>query len=253
MRVEAEPSIPSESSTRRIREIAVESRPEDAGLRSWYEQYASDHSQRIAFDLDLIEREQPFGSRVLECGSVPLLLTLAMAARYELTGIDIAPERFAGVIRERRLNVLAHNIETDRLPFEDASFDAIIFNELFEHLRINPVFTLREVHRVLAPAGKLFLSTPNLRSVDGIFNFLVRGRAYSCCGGIYEEYQKLEGLGHMGHVREYTPVEVVTFLQQVGFRVDAVVFRGRPSGLLGAGVTRLLPRLKPFASYIAVK
>ena len=124
---------------------------------------------------------------------------------------------------------------------------------MFEHLRINPIHTLSEILRVLKPNGTLTLSTPNLRSLGGIRNFLVRGKAFSCADNIYAEYEKLGQLGHMGHVREYTPTEVIEFLERVGFEVTAIKFRGRYAKRSTRTVTRLIPSLSPFVSYMARK
>ena len=148
---------------------------------------------------------------------------------YQVVGIDITPERFQSSIEKLGLTVLRCDIELEKLPIEDNTYDAIVFNELFEHLRINPIFTMSEVFRVVKPNGLLFLSSPNLRSLEGLVNFLFRNRAYSCCGDLYAEYEKLEKLGHMGHVREYTTAEITTFLKRIGFVVDKLIFRGRVS------------------------
>jgi hypothetical protein len=76
-------------------------------------------------------------------------------------------------------------------------------------------------------------------------------RAYSCAANPYEEYRKLNVLGHMGHVREYTPTEVVEFLEAIGFEVTAVIYRGEYSGIMERALTKLIPRLSPFVSYLA--
>jgi SAM-dependent methyltransferase len=170
-----------------------------------------------------------------------------------VTGCDIAPERYAAALRSSGLNVVKCNIETEPLPFADDSFDAAIFNELFEHLRINPIFTLREVLRVMKPGATLTLSTPNLKSLGGIVNFLVRDKAYSCAASIHDEYRKLADIGHMGHVREYTPTEVAEFLAAIGFEVTSVIFRGEYTKPLARAAISLMPRLSPFVSFLARK
>jgi 2-polyprenyl-3-methyl-5-hydroxy-6-metoxy-1,4-benzoquinol methylase len=190
----------------------------------------------------------------LEFGSIPLLLTAALTkCGYQVTGCDIAPERYASVIKSADMNVIKCNIETESLPFAADSFDVAIFNEIFEHLRINPIFTLSEVFRVLKPNGTLTLSTPNLKSLEGIRNYLIRDRAFSCSGNMYAEYRKIEDIGHMGHVREYTPTEVIEFLQAIGFEVTQVIFRGRYFGIPKRTLISLIPRLCPFVSYMASK
>jgi SAM-dependent methyltransferase len=228
--------------------------PDEAALSVWHQDYISNHRVRIAHDLDIIKQEIPRSTSILEFGSIPLLLTAALKrSGYQVTGCDIRPDRYASTIEAMGLNVVRCNIETEPLPFADESFDAVIFNELFEHLRINPVFTLSEVLRIMKPNGILTLSTPNLRSLDGIRNFLLHDRAYSCASSIFLEYKKLQTIGHMGHVREYTRTEVVEFLQTVGFAVMAIIYRGDYEHRLKRLLLSLAPGLSPFVSYVARK
>lgn len=46
-----------------------------------------------------------------------------------------------------------------RFPFEDASFDAILCNQVLEHV-FNPDEFLAEVKRVLSPGGRMLLTVP---------------------------------------------------------------------------------------------
>jgi SAM-dependent methyltransferase len=191
--------------------------------------------------------------RVLECGSIPLMLTLALKTdNYNVTGMDIEPSRYSSVIEKEELKVIRCEIETERFPFPDEYFDAVLFNELFEHLRINPLFTMREVRRVLKHNGLLIMSTPNLRSLSGIINFILLNKSYSVTTDIFDEYNKLEKLGHMGHVREYTSSEIITFLKKLGFRVDLLIYRGGYNGW-HAKFVRLFPSLSQFLTYLVIK
>ena len=245
---------PSASALLAIDACAQSLAPEGDGLLEWHKSYVANHRMRIAHDLDIVVREFPVTSAILECGSIPLLLTAALSKHgYRVTGCDIAPERYSSTIHSAGLNVVKCNIETERLPFDNDSFDAAIFNELFEHLRINPIHTLTELFRVIKPNGTLTLSTPNLKSLGGIKNFLIKDRAYSCSPDIYAEYKKLTDLGHMGHVREYTPTEVIEFLQRIGFEVTAIIFRGEYTSTLARTAIKLIPSLSPFVSYMAKK
>ncbi len=65
------------------------------------------------------------------------------------------------------------NVE-EPLPFDDASFDAVVAGELFEHLRF-PEGVVGEVRRVLRPGGVLVGSVPNAFRVQSRLRFL-RGR-----------------------------------------------------------------------------
>jgi SAM-dependent methyltransferase len=144
-------------------------------------------------------------------------------------------------------------VEHEAMPFAEETFDAIVFNELFEHLRINPVFTLKETFRVLRPGGVLLLSTPNLRSFRGIRNLVLRNQGHAVSAGVYQQYEKLETLGHMGHVREYTTREVEDFLTRIGFHINAIIYRGgHGAGLVGLA-ERLAPSMRPFFTVVAAK
>jgi SAM-dependent methyltransferase len=245
---------PSDSSLQLIDACARELVPEDRALLGWHNGYVANHRMRIAHDLDIIRRQVPLDHTVLEFGSIPLLLTTALEkCGYDVTGCDIAPERYSSAIESVAIDVIKCNVEIERLPFADASFDAAIFNELFEHLRINPIFTLSEVLRVLKPNRTLTLSSPNLKSFGGMVNYWLKNKAYSCSAEIYSEYKKLDDLGHMGHVREYTATEIIEFLQTIGFEVTGVIFRGEYPRRLTRTLTRLIPRLSPFVSYMAKK
>ena len=93
-----------------------------------------------------------------------------------MCGLDLDPARFQAVVRAEKLNVKEVDFEVAPLPFEDDAVDVVIFHEVFEHLRINPIFTFSEISRVLRTQGTLLLSTPNLTSWKGWYNFAVKGR-----------------------------------------------------------------------------
>ncbi|GLI33410.1 hypothetical protein DAMNIGENAA_08430 [Desulforhabdus amnigena] len=253
--IECEAFKPKIASIQLIENSIIDIKPEKAILYSWLNSYVQNQKTRIAFDLDIIKNNIDIDKNILEFGSVPLLLTNALVKTgYQVTGIDIAPERFNSTIKSLNINIIKCDIERQRLPIEDNSYDLSVFNELFEHLRINPIFTMSEVLRVLKPSGILLLSTPNLRSLKGIINFLFKNQAFSSSGDIFEEYEKLDKLGHMGHVREYTSDEVVKFLNKVGFNVEKLIFRGRYRlSRIPASMFKLFPKLNPFITYFARK
>jgi len=197
--------------------------PDDHELTSWYEKYASNHKMRLASDLDLIRSNVSPKSVLLEIGAIPPILTLALKeSDYSVCGIDIEPDRFSQSIMKSALQINKVNVETQALPFASGSFQVVIFNEFFEHLRINPIFTLQEVNRILYQGGLLFLSTPNLRTFGHVYN-LVMGKPIS---SVYGAYSKLNTLGHMGHVRIYIASEIMDFLYRVGFEIEQIVYRG---------------------------
>lgn len=254
MKTESEPWSFSEQRFELLEQVSAKLRPDDPALRSWFENYSQQHRQRLVADLRILEDHVEPGARILEYGAVPLLMTATLAALdYRVQALDVAPERFATSIRDLDLDVHRCDVEQEAVPFADGSFDAVMFNELFEHLRINPIFTLREVSRLLVPGGKLLLSTPNLRSFRGLKNLLLHNQGHAVSAGVFEQYEKLETLGHMGHVREYTTREVSDFLGHLDLRVDTAIYRGGwGRGLVGLA-ERWMPSMRPFFSLIATR
>lgn len=225
---------------------------DEKNVQDWYKNYSTNHVNRLSFDLEYFVNEYPdFGDiKVLELGSTPPILTLAMKQMgCNVVGYDIEPIRFKTCIDKNELKIIKGVIGNEELPFKDNSFDVIIMNEIFEHLNSNLIFVFQDLKRVLKPKGKLFLSTPNLKSLVGIKNYIFKSKAYSCCGELYDEYDKILKFGHMGHVREYTSREVILFLEKMEFRVEKLIYRGKfPKKYRLVDI--FLPRLKPFFSVV---
>ena len=97
-------------------------------------------------------------TRVLDLATGPGYASAASAARgATAVGVDVAGEMIALARRlHPRLEFVQANAE--RLPFADRSFDAVVGNFLILHLG-RPERAAAEMARVLAPGGKVALST----------------------------------------------------------------------------------------------
>lgn len=249
--------LPSKESTALIERSAEGVLPH---LEDWLQRYYSMSKNRLAFDLDYARRFLECGQSVLEVGAFPYLLTVPLVQLgFRVTVLNKFKSRehvqpFLDICGIQALNC---DLDADKIPARDASFDAVIMNEVFEHLRGNLIASMREIHRVLRNGGLLMMSTPNMHSVRGIYNLLVHQRAYSCMGDIYENFASLETKGIMGHIREYTPKEVMEFLDRIGFRPEGIIFRDCYYGGLfwrmADYFTWLRPEFKPFFSLIMRK
>ncbi|MGH7043031.1 MAG: class I SAM-dependent methyltransferase [Acetobacteraceae bacterium] len=223
------------------------------------EEYILGHKFRLAFDTDYAIRYLPADCSVLEVGAFPYFLTFPLLTQgFKVCALDqeARARPAAEDVAEGRLNPssLRCDLDRDPIPAEDNSFDAIIINEVIEHLRINLIHSINELRRVLKPGGVLLMSTPNFRSVGGICNFIFKGEAWSCVGGVYEQFSLLETHGTMGHIREYTPTELKTFLERIGFKVDGIIHRGRyRRRQISHYISILRPQLKPFFSLVCSK
>jgi SAM-dependent methyltransferase len=244
-------SKPLSRAERVLQEVRDQIEPDDPGLAEWCGLYWIDHKERIRQDLMLCEQYFRGRAAILDVGCIPPFLSGALKLlEFPVSGVDIAPERFAHSIEKLSLTIHKCDIEKEPLPFPDKTFDGVILNEVLEHLRIDLIFTLREIHRTMRQGGILMLSTPNLYSFRGILNFLRNQRAFSVAGSTYTEFQKLHRLGHMGHVREYTPVEVEELMVQCGFVPHRRIFRGKGARKIECIITKIFPKLQPFFTVI---
>ena len=104
------------------------------------------------------------------------------------------------------------NVEEDEFPYPDDSFDVVLFCEMLEHMLMDPMHTLREIHRVLRPGGALVLTTPNVARIENVLR-LLHG------ANMYDPYS---GFGPYGrHNREYTRHELHRLLEFAGFDVES--------------------------------
>lgn len=132
------------------------------------------------------------------------------------------------------------NVEFDRFPYADASFEVVLFCEIIEHLQSDPLHVLKEIKRVLKPGGLIVLTTPNVARLDNRLRLLA-GK------NINDRYS---GHGPYGrHNREYTRAEITTLLSFCGFDPEVqftanVHFKRRLAAHLNSGLRSLLAALR---------
>jgi SAM-dependent methyltransferase len=146
--------------------------------------------------------------RVLEVGCGGGELGRLLRSRgHHVTGIELVPE-----MAERARRWLDHvetaDVETDGFPFPPASFDAILFADVLEHL-IDPWRVLREAVGVLAESGAVVASIPNVQNID-VLRRLFRGRW---------DYRE-RGILDRGHLRFFTLRTIRSLFDQAGLTVE---------------------------------
>ncbi len=231
----------------------LEASASDKELENWSRNYLHNHKKRYLHDIQLIKKNYQTG-KILELGSAPYHLTYILKEMdLPVTGVDISPERFTKFIQSQNLDIIKCNIDNEKLQFTDNSFHLILFNEIFEHLRINPIATLREINRVLHPDGILILTTPSLYSIRNVV-YLMLGKGFD---DPYDQFKRLEDIGHMGHVREYTGKQVKKFLINTGFKSKDMQFKAvdklKGSWIILSPLRKLFPGLNSFQIHVCNK
>ncbi|SEH45475.1 Methyltransferase domain-containing protein [Halopenitus malekzadehii] len=199
-----------------VPQLRAEVKNLDPSVRSRFLEYLDVHESYFQGIVAAVTNN--IDGRILEVGSVPCHITfLLKEIGYDIKGLDIDPSVIEDFMERNQLEIYQCDVERDKFPAEDNSFDGVIFTEVLEHLHINPIHTFEEIKRVLKPNGKLILTTPNVLSFSNLYSLLTEGIIVDP----YEQFMKLEKVGHMGHIREYTAGEVGSLLENTGFTVDS--------------------------------
>jgi SAM-dependent methyltransferase len=131
---------------------------------------------------------------------------------YNLQAADIHPE-LCTYKEALSFAIMKADANAASLPIESELFDLVVMTEVFEHLYLNPIVTMREIMRILRPGGFLYLTTPNGLGLRKLVKVARKGRFQD----IYQQWKNLEETGLMGHVHEYSPREVGEFIKDCGY------------------------------------
>lgn len=155
--------------------------------------------------------------RCLDVGVYPGIFSYSpLKMGIDIEAVDIAPTRIPPSITQN-LHVYQADIEQEKIPVPDASYEVVLFLAVIEHLRINPLQVLREFDRILVPGGRLIVQTPNLGFWFTRLKVLF-GRSFD--ESPTQAYRRLEELGHPGHVRVYTMHELIEIMEYCGFQIE---------------------------------
>jgi SAM-dependent methyltransferase len=137
------------------------------------------------------------GSTLLDVGCASGDFLIRMRDRFQCSGVEIT-ESSADNARRRGFEVI-----TGTLDDVDGAerFDVVTMLQVIEHLS-DPVASLHDVHRLLAPSGRLYLNTP---CVD------------SASFGLFRE--RHVHVSSFGHVSLFTKGALEIVAQRAGFRV----------------------------------
>lgn len=203
-------------------------------------------------------RRIPAPARILEIGTFLGAVSVTLERLgYEVTAFDI-PEFVQSAALQRKfkaegISLIGGNLK-DSLPFPNGQFDVVLMCEVLEHLNFNPLPTLAEINRVLAPNGMLLIGTPNATRLETRI-YLLQGRSINV--PIQSFVLQLDPVGtHQNmivglHWREYTAAELREMLDVTGFEVEYQCYRDdMPPGTRSfkSDFLRMINRVCPFFS-----
>lgn len=220
-------------------------RPEEGRI------YATHHLRRFIETVKVIPQLDK-DARVLELGASPYFMTF-LIKRY-LGYEDVTAANYFGDYGERpsppyatsvvsserfdekhTFDFQMFNLEMERFPYEDDSYDLVICCEILEHLASHPAHLMREVHRVLKPGGYFIVSTPNAVRLEKVWD-MFRGE---------NPYDPYSGDGvYARHNREYTAGEVADLMRVNNFEPQVNIADAYPHGGFYRFCATLFPKRK---------
>lgn len=121
----------------------------------------------------------PAGAQVLDagCGTGGMLARLG---RWRAFGVDVSSAAIAHCQRRGLPRVTPADV--NRLPFQDATFDAVLSLDVLYHQQVQEGHALAEMGRVLRPGGVMILNVPAFDCLRGEHDRAVCGtRRYKIC------------------------------------------------------------------------
>jgi 2-polyprenyl-3-methyl-5-hydroxy-6-metoxy-1,4-benzoquinol methylase len=144
--------------------------------------------------------------RLLDVGCYDGQLIARVAPMHTwIAGVDISHGALCQA-HTRGVRAVRAQVEA-MLPFADASFSTIVAAEVIEHVFDTEAF-LAELRRVLAPDGRLLLTTPNLVALSG--------RAKLLLGKSPHNVEFDASPGTSGHIRYFTFDTLELLLRRIG-------------------------------------
>lgn len=117
---------------------------------------------------DRVRIDRPLRILDVGCGSAGFMRHVAdKTERY--VGVDTIRHEGA----PKNLEFFQSDLDKEKIPFENGTFDAVVSIETIEHLE-NPRALVREMSRVCRSGGLLIVTTPNQESLLSKMTFLMK-------------------------------------------------------------------------------
>lgn len=180
--------------------------------------YFRSQLNRYLYSVERLTKLCPPPCRVLDIGSHYLHQAILLRLLgYEVHGIDVPLFSEVPFIRERAETMDIVNTATEAhqsgefLQDCDGYFDLVICSEMLEHIAFNPVAFWRRVWHLVAPGGRLYVTTPNSFRVRALATAVKRLVTFEGLGLPVEEVLNTITYGH--HWKEYSSREIRQYFQ----------------------------------------
>ena len=193
--------------------------------------YNEQYGQHVVHDFLL--KSVPF-KEVLDIGAGygrDLLIAKSIAPSANLHAVEFSPRNIEK-LNSHGVQTYQFDLETATFPFADESFDFIIANHIFEHVK-EIFWLMHEVTRVLEVGGRLLIGVPNIASLHNRVGLLL---------GKHPTQSK----ACSAHVRVFSKNDVLLFLNEVfpgGYTLEA--FAGSQFYPLPKKLSRFFASLSP--------
>jgi len=193
--------------------LSVNPLPQVDASRFYSQDYFNPRQNVLALFLSRLIRQRKVhklsklkkGGRIVDvgCGTGDFLAAFGHAS-WETWGVDIS-EYACRIAAQRSVDkVFVGELEDHKFP--TSYFDIITMNHSFEHMP-NPKRVLVEVHRILKEDGLVFISLPNIESLQ-----------FKICGPYWLE------LDIPRHIYHYSTRTIAMILQRYGFTIQNISF-----------------------------
>lgn len=197
-------------------------RIKDENDNSYLREYLEYGMERFLLSLDYIPRGSGPDSALLDLGAFgPLTIALRAYGGYGRIVATAEPRedvpqpgtarydlRLDGKVCPMEMDVF--NVESDRFPYPEATFDTVYAAEVIEHLVLDPMHMVLEARRVLKPSGYLIVTTPNVTGLRNVAWVLERRNPVGL--HTFSPDRHL----YARHNHEYTPRELLALARAAG-------------------------------------
>lgn len=170
-------------------------------------QYLHETRERVIYTIESLRPLQLEGKKTCEIGFGAVGLGLRHELNADVDAYDVN-DFFAPLCLNQYIPHFIIDLNAPEGFQLNGSYDLIVLCEVIEHIKEWPVKVLENINKYLKPGGVLLVTTPNLHRLSNRLRMLAGKR-------IFAHFVPEELL--MGHLREYTPEELVFLLQKAGF------------------------------------